>query len=255
MTKTINLLISGVSGAMGLKVLELSQNDSSFQPCAGLCNDPTSHNLPLPLYSDINQVVEDVDIIIDFSSPKILDSLLDYGLKESLGLVLATTGYDEDDLKQIEKASQSIPILQTNNMSLGVTMMDNVIEQLARALKDYDLEIIEKHHNKKKDAPSGTAFSLFDALNKGRDGQLSQVQGRSGFSEGRTPNEVGLSAVRAGTIPGDHQVIFAGEDEVIEINHRAYSKAIFAKGALQAAQFIRNQNKGLFNMKDVLSHD
>lgn len=198
---------------------------------------------------DINEVKDDFDVMIDFSNPANLSMLLDYAIKNKKPLVIATTGFSEDQIKSIYDASKLAPIVYTANFSLGVTVFEEVLKMVTPILKDtFDIEVIEKHHNKKIDAPSGTAKMLVSAMNQ--DNEFEEVFGREGVA--KRGKEIGVHAVRGGTIVGEHSVIFAGEDEVLEIKHEAHSKNIFANGAIKAAEFLVGQEPGVYTMNDVL---
>lgn len=198
---------------------------------------------------DINEVKEDFDVMIDFSNPANLSMLLDYATKNKNPLVIATTGFSEDQIKSIYDVSKLAPIVYTANFSLGVTVFEEVLKMVTPILKDtFDIEVIEKHHNKKIDAPSGTAKMLVSAMNQ--DNEFEEVFGREGVA--KRGKEIGVHALRGGTIVGEHSVIFAGEDEVLEIKHEAHSKNIFANGAIKAAEFLVGQEPGVYTMNDVL---
>lgn len=192
------------------------------------------------------------DVIIDFSHPSLLDSLLDYSVVNGCKLVIATTGYTDLQEEQIKKASKDLPILKTGNTSLGVNLLLEVLKQITPVLDEsFDIELIEKHHNKKIDAPSGTAKMFVDSIVEARQNPSSVLYGREGSSK-RNKEDITVHAVRGGTITGEHSIIFAGNDEVIEIKHQAQSKKVFALGAIKAALYMSKQENGLYNMKDVL---
>ena len=193
-------------------------------------------------------------MIIDFSSPKALDGVLELAVKKQLPVVLCTTGYTPEQLKQIEEASGKVAVLKSANMSLGINTVSKLIAEAAKILagNGYDIEIVEKHHNQKADAPSGTALLLADSMQKVLDEKYEYVFDRSGRRMKRPKNEIGISAVRGGTIVGEHEVIFAGLDEVIEIKHTAFSKAVFAKGAVGGARFLAGKPAGMYTMSDVI---
>lgn len=250
----MKLLISGVTGAMGQVLVDLISKREDMEVVAGFSGHE-SQDFDFPVYADLADVSEDVDMIIDFSQPTSLSPLLAYGKANKIPLVIATTGYNDQEEAAIEEISADLPILFAKNMSLGINMMEKVVEALSQALPNFDIEIVEKHHRYKKDSPSGTAKMLVEAAKSGRDYENTVLEGRSGHYDDRPTSEIGVSAVRGGTIVGDHAVIFAGEDEVLEISHHAQSKAIFASGALQAAQFLEDQDVGLYDMNDVLGVD
>lgn len=201
------------------------------------------------LLASLEEIKESFDVIIDFSHPSYLDMIMDYIEKTNTPLVVATTGYTQEQIAIIKEAGKKHPIVYTANFSLGVTVMEEVLRQIAPILEDsFDMEVIEKHHNKKVDAPSGTAKMLVNALNENK--QYEEVHGREGMRV--RSKEIGIHAIRGGSIVGEHSVIFAGEDEVLEIKHEAHSKHIFANGAIKAASFLVGKKPGLYNMNDVL---
>lgn len=193
--------------------------------------------------------------MIDFSSAKATDQVLAYCKERKLPLVLCTTGLSEEQLAKVEETAKETAVLRSANMSLGINMLLKLLQDAAKVLATagYDMEIVERHHNLKVDAPSGTALALADSLNEAMDGQYHYVFDRSQKREKREAKEIGISAVRGGTIVGDHEVIFAGPDEVIEFKHTAYSKAVFGKGAVEAAKFLKGQPAGLYNMSNVIN--
>lgn len=193
-------------------------------------------------------------MIVDFSVAQAVDGVLAYALKRKMPLVLCTTGLSEKQLEDVKTASAQIPILRSANMSLGVNTVFKLAAAAAKILGEvgYDIEIVEKHHNKKMDAPSGTALAIADAINEAMDDRYTYKLDRSAERARRENNEIGIQAVRGGTIVGEHEVLFCGPDEVIEIKHTAYSKAIFGKGAIQAAQFLKGKKPGMYQMSDVI---
>lgn len=193
------------------------------------------------------------DIIVDFSHYSRLDTLLDYAVDRGLPLVIATTGYSDEILKKIENSSKKIPILLSSNMSLGINLLQDILEKITPILyPNYDIELIEKHHNKKIDSPSGTAKTLLEVIKKNIDEVIEEKYGRVGM-EKREKNEIGVHSLRGGTIVGEHSVLFCGNDEIIELKHTALSKKIFAEGALQGAKFIIGKEPGLYSMKDIFN--
>ena len=197
---------------------------------------------------------ESADVIIDFSNPKSLSGILEYAVRNQVPAVLCSTGYSNEEIESINEASKKVAILRSGNMSLGINTMAKVMKVVAKALADagFDIEIVEKHHNQKIDAPSGTAIMLADAINEQLDNEYDYRYERSSVREKRPKKEIGISAVRGGTIVGEHEIIFAGRDEVLEFKHTAYSKGIFGKGAVQAAKFLKGQNAGMYSMKEVI---
>ena len=206
------------------------------------------------VFPSLDQCSVEADVIVDFASPKAVDGLLAYSCKKQVPVVLCTTGLSGEQLAAVEKASQVTAILRSANMSLGVNLLLKLVSDAARVLagSGFDMEIVEKHHNQKVDAPSGTALALADSMNQAMDGQYAYTCDRSTRREKRNPKEIGISSVRGGSIVGEHDVIFAGRDEVLTLSHTAYSKAIFAKGALEAAKFLAGKKPGMYSMTDVV---
>lgn len=246
----MNILLMGCTGQMGKTLTELCLHNDKFNIVAGVALDKLDFNYPI--YQNINDVEEKIDVIIDFSSYKSLDLLLDYLNNHHIPTVIATTGHTDEQIKRIYKCAENTPIVYSGNMSVGINLLLNIVESISSKFENSDIEIIEKHHNKKIDSPSGTAKMLYDSANKGRKNTLHENQERAGNDTKRNDNEVGIHSIRGGTIVGEHTVLFAGIDETIEITHRASSKKIFANGSLTAAQFIVNKKNGLFTMNEVL---
>ena len=207
-----------------------------------------------PVYPSLEECKEEADVVVDFASPKAADHLIDFCAEKKLGLVLCTTGLSEAQIKKVKETAEKTAVLRSANMSLGVNLLLKLVQDAAKVLAGagFDIEIVEKHHNQKKDAPSGTALALADSMNEALGDQYHYVYDRSSVHEKRDPKEIGIASVRGGSIVGDHDVIFAGKDEVITFNHTAYSKAIFAKGALEAAKFLAGKEPGLYDMSDVV---
>ena len=245
-----NLLISGALGKMGKKVYEAAIN-SSLSPVAGVDIKQDFSNDNFKIYDSFNNVSEKIDVVIDFSSPKNLDNLLNFCLENNVNAVLCTTGYTESDLEKIEKASNKIAIFRSANMSLGVNVLISAVKHVAKSLYGFDIEIIEKHHNKKVDSPSGTALMLADAV-KSELPEKYYVYGREGIVGARDKNEVGIHAIRGGNIVGEHQVIFAGENETLTFTHQATDRGVFAIGAVNAAIYICGKNAGIYNMDNLI---
>ena len=208
-----------------------------------------------PVFTDIEKCDVPADVMIDFSSAKATDKVLEYCGSRKLPLVLCTTGLSQEQIRKVEETAKQTAILRSANMSLGINTLLKLIQDAAKVLAaaGFDMEIVERHHNLKVDAPSGTALALADSLNEAMDNQYHYVYDRSQKREKRDPREIGISAVRGGTIVGDHEVIFAGPDEVIEFKHTAYSKTVFAKGAVEAAKFLKGKGAGLYNMSHVIN--
>ncbi|MCR5025761.1 MAG: 4-hydroxy-tetrahydrodipicolinate reductase [Lachnospiraceae bacterium] len=245
--------MNGCNGRMGKVITGLAEKDPEIEIVAGVDVFDEGHN-SFPVYKEISECVEGADVIIDFSLPQGTDRLLDYVGEKGIPVVLCTTGLSESQLEKVKSTSEKTAILRSANMSVGVNALMKVLHEVAPIFEKagFDIEIVEKHHNQKKDAPSGTALALADAVNSALSEKYGYVYDRSSREEKRPEKEIGISAVRGGTIPGDHDVIFAGEDEVVTISHRAYSRAIFGKGAIAAAKFLKGKKNGMYDMSDVL---
>lgn len=249
----IKIILSGSSGQMGRVIAEQVKEMEGFEIVAGMAKeDPSKYDFPV--FEDINDFKGEADVIIDFSSPATLPKLLKYGLEKNTPLVCATTGYSQGDEEALKEASKKIPILYSRNMSLGINVLLSLVKKASSALEGFDIEIIEKHHNQKVDSPSGTALMIADAIDDGEDNSRDFVYGREGLDTKRKPKEVGIHAVRGGTIVGEHSVLFAGVDELLEIKHSAMSKKIFAVGAINAAKFLVNKDTGLYSMDDLFEN-
>ena len=247
------IVISGCNGKMGNVVESICRADSEIEIVAGF--DVNQAQRDYPVFVSPANFTAEADVVIDFSSPKALDGLLAFALQRHVPLVLATTGYSEQQLQQIDEASKQVPIFRSANMSLGINVVLDLVRRAAAILGDScDIEIIERHHNRKVDAPSGTAIMLADAAQEGLDYEADYNYGRHERRMPRPKNEIGFSSVRGGTIVGVHEVIFAGRDEVLEIRHEAQSREIFANGAVKAAKFLTTVTApGLYNMQDLVA--
>lgn len=249
----VKIIMHGCNGKMGQVISSLVSNDDSAQIVAGIDVFDKKAN-DYPVYASINECNITADVVIDFSTASAVDPLLEYCEKRNLPVVLCSTGLSEEQLINVEKLSKKIAVLKSANMSLGINTIMKLLKNVSKVLADagYDIEIVEKHHNQKVDAPSGTALALADIINGELNNEYAYRYDRSDVREKRPKKEIGISAVRGGTIVGDHDVIFAGVDEVIEINHRAYSKSVFGKGAIEAAKFLAGKPAGYYDMKDVI---
>lgn len=247
----MRIILNGCSGQMGRVVTEMVKTEPDMEIVAGTCIENCTET-GYPVYSTLGEIQEEADVLIDFSSANACESILAYLTERKLPAVIATTGYGDEQVALVKEAAKTVPIVQSGNMSVGVNAIQKVVEELAHALKGFDIEIIEKHHTLKKDAPSGTAKMLFQAANRGREESLTENFGRYGNGLSKPAEEVGIHAIRAGNIVGEHAVIFAGTDEVVEVTHRAGSKKIFANGALRAAEFVVGKESGYFTMQDIL---
>ena len=246
----MKVIINGYSGTMGRVLTKCVAYDEELELVAGI--SPKHHDVDgFNTYSSFADVKEDSDVVIDFSNPLALDGILEYCLKTKTPVVLATTGYNDEEMEKIHEAAKQIPVFLSFNMSLGVNILLKLVKEAAKNLANFDIEIIEKHHNKKVDSPSGTAVMIANAVKEIRE-QSEFIYGRHGRTGKRQQNEVGIHAVRGGTIVGEHSAIFAGNDEILEINHSARSKNVFAEGAIAAAKYLVNQEPGFYNMDDML---
>lgn len=248
------IIMSGCNGAMGRTITDIVKEDPEAEIVAGIDVVDNGEN-EYPVFSSITDCDVEADAVIDFSTPKILSDLLAYSEEKKVPVVLCTTGYTEEQLAQIEAAAEKTAVLKSANMSLGVNTLMKLVQDAARVLaaEGFDVEIVEKHHNQKLDAPSGTALALADSVNEAMGNQYEYIYDRSQRRQKREKRELGISAVRGGTIVGDHDVIFAGKDEVVTFSHTAYSKAVFGKGAVSAAKFLKGRENGRYEMADVIA--
>lgn len=248
-----SIILSGCNGQMGRVIQSIVEGRADAHIVAGVDLNTEQYG-DFPVYTAFSDVTEKSDVIIDFSHPACLDSVLEHSVKHSVPVVLATTGYSDTQKKQIEAAGKQTAVFFTYNMSLGIPLLAELAQKAAKVLGgDFDIEIVEKHHNQKIDAPSGTALMLADAISETFESPLKYEYDRHSKREKRTKNEIGLHAVRGGTIVGEHEIIFAGRDEVITLSHSARSKEVFAVGAINAALFMCNKGNGLYTMKDLVA--
>ncbi|KUK71943.1 MAG: 4-hydroxy-tetrahydrodipicolinate reductase [Clostridiales bacterium 38_11] len=248
---SLNILLIGCNGAMGRTITSIVSDNDKFNICAGV--DRTAIHNQYPIYQNMWDIKESIDVIIDFSSKELLESIMEFAIDRNLPVVLCTTGYDEADYRVIRERALKIPVFNSSNMSYGVNVVLKLLEQAAKLMSEgYDIEIVEKHHNLKKDAPSGTAKMMIKAINGSLEEERNCVYGRSGNDAKRQTDEIGVHSIRGGTIPGEHSVIFAGQDEIIEINHSALSKRVFAEGALKAAIYLNGKRPGLYDMNSMI---
>ena len=246
----LRVIISGYSGSMGKVLTKCANEDSELEIVCGSSKDDL--DVPFKTYHKMSDVEELADVIIDFSHHSTIDDTLSYAIKTKTPIVIATTGFNDEELTKIKKASNIVPIFHSSNMSLGVNVLVKLVKEAAKSLNGFDIEIIEKHHNKKLDAPSGTAVMIANGVKEVLP-DSEYIYGRHGRSDKRSSNEIGIHAIRGGTIVGEHTTIFAGHDEVVEIKHSAQSKDIFAKGAIAAAKFLVKQEAGYYNMNNMLN--
>ncbi len=248
-----NILLSGANGAMGQAVFRAVQKIDSAQIVAGVDINTAAGN-GVPIYSSFSEVTESVDVIIDFSHPSVLDSLLDFAKEKSLPVVICTTGLSKEQISKLSYESKEIPVFFSANMSLGVNLLIDLVVRAAKILEsNFDIEIIEKHHNQKLDAPSGTALAIADAIADSVSYPAEYTYDRHSVRRKRDKKEIGIHAIRGGTIVGEHDVIFAGTDEIIQISHSARSKEVFAVGAARAALFLKDKPAGMYAMKDLIA--
>lgn len=249
----VKVIMHGCNGHMGQVISGLIAQDQETEIVAGIDISDCREN-GYPVFTDINACDVQADVMIDFSSFKATDGVLDYCRAKKLPLVLCTTGLTPEQLEKVKECSKETAILRSAIMSLGINIMLKLIQDAAKVLAGagFDMEIVEKHHKLKCDAPSGTALALADSLNEAMDGRYHYVYDRSQVHQSRDELEIGISAVRGGTIVGDHDVIFAGPDEVVTISHRAYSKTVFGKGAVEAAKYLAGKPAGMYDMQNVI---
>lgn len=248
----VRVILSGANGKMGRVIENCVKSRDDIEIVCGVDINTEQYG-DFPIYKEIGEFKGEADVIIDFSHPMLLDSLLDYAKKHGTPIVLATTGYTGEQLQKIHEAEKEIAIFFTFNMSLGVNLLIELARKATKVLgTQFDIEIIEKHHNQKIDAPSGTAIMLANAINEEMDNSLIYEYDRHSKRQKRNKNEVGIHSVRGGTIVGEHEVIFAGRDEIVSLKHTAMSKEIFAVGAVNAAVFLKGKEPGLYQMSSML---
>lgn len=251
----MNIILCGCNGKMGQAIVNESQKFCNMNIVAGVDIKPDSSK-SFPIFSSINDVNIKADIIIDFSNPLALNSILEYSQNQKLPVVICTTGFSKEQVEKINKASKNIPVFYSGNMSLGINLLIELCQKATNVLGDsFDIEIIEKHHNQKIDAPSGTALMIANGISEHLDEKYEYKYNRTTSREKRKKNEIGIHSIRGGTITGDHEVIFAGKDEIITISHHAASRNIFANGAINAAKYILNKTPGLYKMKNLINND
>lgn len=249
----IKVLLCGCCGKMGKIIMELIAERENMSIAVGVDQVLMENGGKFPVFQSFADVDIDTDVILDFSHHSLTPALLDYIERSRIPAVICTTGLDEALIKRMEAISKTVPILRSPNMSLGINLLIELVKKAANVLHEtFDIEIIEKHHNRKVDAPSGTAYMIAEAINQELSNSKTFIHGRHGKETKRQKEEIGIHAVRGGTIVGEHSVLFAGVDEVIEIRHSTASRKVFGAGALKAAQFLVDQKPGLYTMNDVL---
>lgn len=249
----IKILMHGCNGRMGQMISGLVRDEEEMMIAAGVDTYQGVSN-EYPVFGSIDACDDDVDVVIDFSNAAAADAVMEYCAKRQIPLVFCTTGLSEEQLQKLEDMAKQTAVLKSANMSLGINLLLKLLKDAAKVLAPagYDIEIVEKHHNQKLDAPSGTALALADSINEAMDGSYVYTYDRSQVRRKREKKEIGISAVRGGTIVGEHEVLFAGLDEVIELKHTAYSRSVFGKGAVEAARFLAGKPAGMYDMSDVI---
>ena len=248
------VIMHGCNGRMGQMITGIVENDPDVDIVAGVdVSDHIKNNYPV--FKSISECDAQADVIIDFANASAVDVLLEYAAGRQIPVVLCTTGLSEAQLEHMKQASEKVAILKSANMSLGINTIMKLLKEITPLFAEsgFDIEIVEKHHNQKLDAPSGTALALADSVNEALGNEYEYVYDRSNRREKRPKKEIGISAVRGGSIVGDHDVIFAGMDEVVTISHTAYSRAVFGKGAVAAAKFLADKGPGMYDMSDVIN--
>jgi 4-hydroxy-tetrahydrodipicolinate reductase len=252
----VNIILCGCSGKMGHAIVKAIGERNDCNIACGVdaynCGD-----YDFPIYSNFEEINEKYDAIIDFSNPSTLDGLLNYAINKSVPVVICTTGYSDEQIKLINDASEKIGVFYSGNMSLGINLMVELCKMATKVFAkhgdNFDIEVIEKHHNLKLDAPSGTALMIADGISQASTSEKQYVYDRHSYRKKRDKNEIGIHSIRGGTIVGEHEVIFAGHDEVVSIKHEAHSKEVFAIGSINAAVFMANKTSGMYNMSDLLA--
>jgi 4-hydroxy-tetrahydrodipicolinate reductase len=251
--ESMNILLHGCNGRMGQVLTRLIPEEDDMNIAAGVDSDVNKFKNSYPVYNSLKQVKEKFDLLIDFSNHTAIENILNFGLSKKVPLVICTTGFTDEEKNKMLEASKQIPIFNSSNMSLGVNLLISLSKQAAQVLgSDYDIEIIEKHHNQKLDSPSGTALMIADAINKTLGNNSNYVYGRHSKTSKRDKNEIGIHSVRGGGVVGEHEVLFLGSGDVIEIKHSAISRDVFGYGAIKAARFIIDKNPKLYSMDDLI---
>ena len=250
----IKIIMNGCNGKMGQVITRLVNEDADCEIVAGFDVNDTVKNT-YPVFTNPDEFTGEADVVIDFSHPSALTGILNYCKKKNLPVILATTGYSDEQKEEFKAASNEIPVFFSANMSLGINLLIALAKTATKLLEgNFDIEIVERHHNQKIDAPSGTALAIADAIDETLSYPAEYVYDRHAVRKKRKKTEIGLHAVRGGTIVGDHEIIFAGTDEVIELKHSAHSKEVFAVGAIKAAKFISTKPAGMYSMNDIINN-
>lgn len=246
----IKVLINGCNGKMGQELAKAIEKNDNFKTICGVDRIDTGDN-KFPVYTDISKITEEPDIIIDFSIPVATFKILEYAVNKHIPIIICTTGFSEEELEKIKELSKQVPIFRSANMSYEINLMSNLVAQITKYLKDSDIEIVETHHNRKVDAPSGTALLLADRINDELNSEMHYEYDRHSKREKRDKKEIGIHSIRGGNIVGTHTVTFFSENETFEITHTATSRGVFAEGALKAAEYLVVQDNGLYNMNNL----
>ncbi|MCI8580737.1 MAG: 4-hydroxy-tetrahydrodipicolinate reductase [Dorea sp.] len=249
----VRAIMHGCNGRMGRVITGLIKEDEAIEIVAGV-DAFTGIANDYPVFESIGACDAEADVVIDFSNAGAVDALLDYCTAKKLPVVLCSTGLSDEQLKKVEESAKETAVLKSANMSMGINLLLKLLKDAAKVLTPagYDIEIVEKHHNQKLDAPSGTAIALADSINEAMDHNFEYTYDRSTERKKRSAKEIGISAVRGGTIVGEHEVLFAGMDEVIEFKHTAFSRGVFGKGAVEAAKYLSGKPAGYYDMSDVI---
>jgi 4-hydroxy-tetrahydrodipicolinate reductase len=250
--KIIRVLINGCNGKMGQEVAKKARDLEGIEVFGGIDTKDSGDNF-FPVYTDLNDIEKDLpDVIIDFSVPVASFKILDFAKENKIPVVVATTGFSNEELEKIKEYSKTIPVFQSYNMSYTVCVMNKIVAELAKKLEGTDIEIVETHHRRKIDSPSGTALMLAGSINEALGNNLEYEYNRHSKREKRSDNEIGIHSIRGGTEAGKHSVIFFGNDESFEVTHTCSSRAVFAEGAIKAAKFLVNKDAGFYNMNDLV---
>ena len=251
----IKILLYGSSGKMGESVMNTVKGSGDFEIAAGVDSCAPSKPMPFLTFTKISDCDIPVDIIIDFSTAEAIPAVVDYAVLKKIPIIICTTALTDETICKINEAAKTIPVLRSANMSIGINLLMGLLKKCSVILSDagFDIEIVEKHHRRKIDAPSGTALMLADAINETANGKFNYVYERESVHEKRGDNDLGIMSLRGGTIAGEHDVIFAGENEIVELNHRALSNDVFSQGALLAAKFLVDKKPGIYSMEDIFN--
>lgn len=250
--KTIRVLINGCNGKMGQEVAKRVRIEEGIEVFGGVDRTDSGDNF-FPVYTNLSDIKGEMpDVIIDFSVPESAMKVLDFAVENKIPAVIATTGLSKEQLSKIDEAGKKIPVFQSYNMSYSICVMRKVAAELAKLLEGSDIEIVETHHRRKIDSPSGTAFMLAESINEALDGKMNYEYDRHSKREKRKENEIGIHSIRGGTEAGTHTIIYFGEDESMELKHTVTSRTVFAEGSIKAAKFLINKDKGVYNMNNML---